>query len=138
MGAVAWSLRSGKLVGVELHDPAYEKTWAAAAGGDAVIGMGSPAGKRTVGLLWRNGVLTPLAATGDVSLFATDGTRVAVAGSVQGRAMLWRSPEATPIDLTPDSLAMSEVQALDGELQIGVVWKGWCPRAAGPLQSSFE
>jgi hypothetical protein len=134
MRAVVWRLRDGKLDGAELHDPAYDKTWATGAGGGAVIGVGSSVakpGQRTpdVGLVWRAGAApTAVRGAGDVHLFATDGTRFA--GSTQGRATLWPSLEAAPIDLTPEGLAMSEIQALDGDLQIGTVWKGWCPRAA--------
>lgn len=133
MHAVAWTLRAGRLVGAELDDAAYERTWAVSAGGGAVVGVGSPAatsGQRrpNVGLLWRDGAVTPIAADREVSMFATDGTRLA--GSVMGRATLWAAAAATPVDLTPTGLAMSEVQALDGDLQIGIAWKGFCPRAA--------
>lgn len=133
MGAVVWTLHDGRLAGVELHDRSYQKTWAVGVGGGAAIGMGSPPRKPgqftpDVGLLWREGgAPTAIAATGDVSLFATDGTRLA--GSIRGRGALWPSAGAAPIDLTPEGLSMSEVQALDGELQIGLVWKGFCPRA---------
>src|SRR5262249_8119714 len=111
-----------------------ESTWALAAGGGAVVGVGSPPrqpGVRAckVGLLWRDGANPAvIAAGGDVTLFATDGTRLA--GSIDGRATLWPSATATSIDLAPQGMPMSEVQALDGELQIGIAFKGMCARAA--------
>ena len=134
MGAVRWTLGDGRLVGAELHDPTYQQTWAVGVGNGSVVGVGSPPRKPgqftpNVGLLWRAGA-PPIAvgATSEVSLFATDGTRLV--GSIQGRATLWPTPTAAPIDLTPGDLSMSEAQALDGELQIGNVWRGFCPRAA--------
>ncbi len=133
MGAVVWGLHGGRLVGTDLHDRSYENTWAMGAGGSAAVGVGSPLSKpgqrgHKVGLVWREGATpTVVAGAGDVSLFATDGTRLA--GSLNGRATLWPSATATPIDLAPGELALSEVQALDGELQIGIAWKGMCARA---------
>jgi hypothetical protein len=35
--------------------------------------------------------------------------------------MLWPSPDAAPIDITPAKMGMGEVRALDGELQVGTV-----------------
>lgn len=134
MGAVVWRLRDGRLVGADLHDPSYQKTWAVGVGNGSVVGVASPVrtpGQFTpdVGLLWREGA-SPIVvgAASEVSLFATDGTRLV--GSIRGRANLWPTPSAAPIDLTPADLSMSEAQALDGELQIGIVWKGFCPRGA--------
>lgn len=132
LGAALWRVRDGRLAGTVLHDPAYENTWATAAGGDAVVGVGQPRSQpgryaRKVGLLWRGGsAATVIAAEGDVALFATDGTQVA--GSVHGRATLWPSATAAPVDLSSKS-SMSEVQSLDGDLQIGVAFKGMCARA---------
>ena len=103
------------------------------AGGGATVGAGSPPRKpgqrgHKVGLVWREGVKpTVVAGAGDVSLFATDGTRLA--GSLDGRAALWPSATAAPIDLAPEGLPASEVQEFDGELQIGIAWKGMCARA---------
>ena len=133
MGAVVWRLRGGRLVATDLHDRSYENTWATAAGGDVAVGVGSLSGttgqrRHQVGLLWRAGRKpTMVAGTGDVSLFATDGKRLA--GSLNGRATLWPTATAAPVDLAPEGLPMSEVQALDGELQIGIAWKGMCARA---------
>jgi hypothetical protein len=62
-----------------------------------------------------------------VRLAATDGTRMA--GSVGRGATLWPSATATPIDLAPEGMMASHVEALDGEWQIGTVWKGMCARA---------
>jgi hypothetical protein len=134
MGAVVWTLRDGALEGANRHEPAYERSWATGAGGGAVVGVGRPPGKlgqraRSVGLVWQaGGAPAVVSGAGDVQLFATDGTRVA--GSVDGHATLWPSPAATPIELAPAAMPASEVQALDGELQIGIVWKGMCARAA--------
>src|SRR5262245_20286275 len=114
MRAVFWTKRSGRLVATPLHDKAWARTWATAVGGGAVAGMGTPVVQkgqyaRTVGLLWRGkGAPTELAAESDAALYATDGTRVA--GSVRGRAMLWPSPDAAPVDLTPAKMQMAEVQ----------------------------
>jgi hypothetical protein len=133
MGAVAWRVHEGQLVATELHDGTYASTWATAAGGGAVVGSASPRatpGQRAhkIGLVWRAGAApTAVAAAGDVSLFATDGTRLV--GSVHGRATLWPTATAAPVDLAPEAMPMSEVQALDGELQIGIAWKGMCARA---------
>jgi hypothetical protein len=133
MGAVAWKIRNGRPTATILHDEAYESTWCTAAGGGAIVGAGKPPAMpglraRDVGLLWRDGS-TPatLTADGDVKLLATDGTRVA--GSVKGRAMYWPSINAAPIDLTPAGMTMSEVQDLDGDLQVGTAWKGFRARA---------
>jgi hypothetical protein len=133
MGAVVWRPHGGRLVGTDLHDRSYESTWAMGAGGGATVGAGSPPRKpgqrgHKVGLVWREGVKpTVVAGAGDVSLFATDGTRLA--GSLDGRAALWPSATAAPIDLAPEGLPASEVQEFDGELQIGIAWKGMCARA---------
>jgi hypothetical protein len=129
MRAAGWRFRGGRLVATELHNKSYEQTWATAAGGGAVVGMGRSPGARTVGLLWRDGAEPAVVtAEGDVALYATDGIRVA--GSVRGRAMLWPSPEAALIDLTPAKMQMSEVQALDGDTQVGAAFKGFRARAA--------
>jgi len=133
MGAVVWGLRDGRLVGTDLHDRSYENTWATGAGGDAAVGAGSPLGasgqrRYKVGLVWREGARPAVVAgAGDVSLFATDGARLA--GSLGGRATLWPSATAAPIDLAPAGLPLSEVQALDGEMQVGIAWEDMCARA---------
>ncbi|MCC7133313.1 MAG: hypothetical protein IT352_11720 [Gemmatimonadales bacterium] len=133
MGAVVWRLNGTLLEGRELHDPAFAKTWATGAGGGAVIGIGarpSQPGKRTpnVGLVWRDGTdAAVIEAEGEVRLFATDGVRVA--GSINGRAALWPAIGADPIDLSPAKMSMSEVEALDGDSQVGTAFKGFCARA---------
>lgn len=133
MRAVVWTAQQGRLAARVLHTTAFDQTWATASGGGAVIGMGmpprTPDGRaRNVGVVWRgNDEPATVAADGDVALHATDGTRVA--GSVHGRAMLWPAPNAKPIDLSPKGMEMSEVQALDGELQVGVAFKGFRARA---------
>ena len=133
MGAVVWSLRDGRLGGTDLHDPLYESTWAIGAGGGAIVGVGTTPrqpGKKThkIGLVWREGA-KPIAVVGagDVVLFTTDGVRLA--GSIDGRATLWPSATAASTDLAPTGMAASELHALDGELQIGIAWKGMCARA---------
>jgi hypothetical protein len=134
MRAVAWRFRNGHLVSSLLHDNAYDSTWGTAAGGDAVIGVGTPPqtpGQRQlkVGLVWKEGAQPGVlsVANGIVAVFATDGTRVA--GSVDGRAHFWPSVDAAPIDLSPKGMAMSEIQAIDGELQVGMAFKGFRARA---------
>ena len=133
MRAAAWAMRNGRLASRILHTKAFDQTWATATGGGAVIGMGMPPGEpgrrsRNVGIVWRGDhAPVTVSADGDVALHATDGTRVA--GSVHGRAMLWPAPDAAPIELSPEGMAMSEVQALDGDLQVGVAFQGFCPRA---------
>ena len=134
MRAAVWRYRDGALVASALHGKPYEQTWATAVGGGAIAGMGKTAstpGQRalTVGLLWRDGAEPAVVgAEGDVAVYATDGTRVA--GSVRGLGMLWPSPGAAPVELTPTKMQMSEVQALDGEFQVGAVFKGFRARAA--------
>ena len=129
MRAAAWVLESGLLRARVLHTTAFDQTWATASAGDVVIGMARPQAEpgqraRTLGVVWRrNEEPVTISAERDVSLFATDGTRLA--GSVHGQAMLWPSPNATPIDLSPKGMEMSEVQALDGTLQVGTAFKGF-------------
>lgn len=90
--------------------------------------MGSRGRGPDVGLLWRDGAdPVVIDGPGDVSLRATDG--VQIAGSIRGRAMLWREVGQDPIDLAPDKSFASEIEALDGEYQIGSVFKGMCARA---------
>ena len=133
MRAAVWVRRGGTLATRVLHTKGFDQSWASAAGDGVVIGMakqptepGSRA--RTIGVVWRDGEEpVTVTANGDIALFATDGTRLA--GSVHGRAMLWPSPNATPIDLSPKGMEMSEVQALDGELQVGMAFKGFRARA---------
>ena len=133
MRAAVWTLRGGRVATRILHTNAFEQSWASAAGGDVVIGMGKrppePGSRaRTIGVVWRDGdEPVTVSSDGDVALYATDGTRVA--GNVHGRAMLWPSPNAEPIDLSPKGMQMSEVQALDGDLQVGVAFKGFRARA---------
>ncbi|MFN0180168.1 MAG: hypothetical protein ACKVZ0_15315 [Gemmatimonadales bacterium] len=134
MGAVVWGLHDNRLVGTDLQDPSFARSWATAAGEGVVVGVGAPTGQpgqraRDVGLVWREGEPTAVvAAPGEVRLFATDGTRLA--GSIQGRAALWTSVGAEPIDLAPASMSASEVDALDGDRQVGIAFKGMCARAA--------
>jgi hypothetical protein len=132
MRAVAWTARNGRLAARVLHTNVFDQTWASATGGGLVIGMGRPRPEpghyaRAVGIVWR-GEENPVtvSAQGDVALYATDGERLA--GSIQGRAMLWPSPDAEPVDLSPAGM-MSEIQALDGDLQIGTAFKGFRARA---------
>ena len=145
MQAVGWRFRSGQLVSSLLHDKAYDSTWGTAAGGDAVIGIGTPRqtpGQRQlkVGLVWTKGAKPSVlsVANGSVAVYATDGT--GVGGSVDGRAHFWPSVEAAPIDLSPRGMAMSEIQAIDGDLQIGMAFKGMRARAGvwRGTASSFE
>ena len=133
MRAAAWSLRDGMLAARVLHTKPFEQTWASATGGGVVVGMAMPPRDSTrftpkVGLVWR-GDDDPItvSAEGDVALNATDGTRLA--GDVHGRAMLWPSPNDDPVDLSPEGMQMSEVQALDGAWQVGVAFKGIRARA---------
>src|SRR5262249_31135328 len=42
MGAVAWRANHGRLTATNLHQREYEKTWATAAGGEVVVGVGTP------------------------------------------------------------------------------------------------
>lgn len=133
MGAIVWRLSGDRLMGVDAHDPTYERTWGTGAGGGAAIGAGSQHSKPgqrglKVGLVWRDGgEPAVVAAAGDVVLVATDGTRLA--GSIDGRATLWPTATATPTTLNPAGMSASEVQALDGELQVGIAFKGMCARA---------
>lgn len=134
MRAVAWRFRDGQLHSSLLHNDAYDSTWATGTGGGWVVGMGTPLptpGQRrlNVGLVWTNGgdpSVLPVA-NGSVGVFTTDGTRVA--GSVDGRAHIWPSVDSLPVDLSPKGMAMSEIQALDGDRQIGIAFKGMRARA---------
>ena len=131
--AVLWSVQKGKLVVRILHTKAFDQTWASAAGGGAVIGTAYPLSEpgrraRNIGVVWRDGEEpVTVSADGDVALTATDGSRLA--GSVYGRAMLWPSPNDAPIDLSPKDMTTSEVQALDGDSQVGIAFKGNRARA---------
>jgi hypothetical protein len=133
MRAACWFLRGGKLVARILHTNAFDQTWATATGGGVVVGMAYPLREpgrrvRNVGVVWRDGQDPfTVSADGDVVLSVTDGTRLA--GSVYGRAMLWPSPNDSPIDLSPKAMTTSEVQALDGETQVGIAFKGFRARA---------
>jgi hypothetical protein len=134
MGAVVWRLKAGRLTATNLHPPEYEKTWATAAEGGTAVGVGTPPRKpgaygRDVGLVWNGGdAPVAVAAEGDVLLLATDGTRLA--GNVRGRAALWPSASAAPVDLNPAKMAASEVRTLGDDYQAGVAFKGMCARAA--------
>lgn len=133
-GAAAWRLRDGKLIGTDLHDRRFEKTWAEGAEHGLVLGVGVPKGKLGArppdcGLVWQeDGTCRELTASGDVCLKSTDGTRLA--GSADGRAMLWPGPGGAPVDLAPTGFASSEAYALDGDTQVGVAFKGLSARAA--------
>jgi hypothetical protein len=133
MRAAAWFLRAGKLATRVLHSKEFEQSWASAAAPGVVIGMAKRPSEpgvrpRTLGVVWR-GDEEPvtISAEGDIALHATDGTRMA--GSIHGRATLWPSPDDSPIDLSPKGMSMSEVQALDGDLQAGMAFKGFRARA---------
>jgi len=134
LGAVVWRRVGHAVTPAVLHDTRYESTWAHGAGGGDVVGTGSPPGKLghrapDVGLIWReSGTVDVVASERDVALYCTDGRRVA--GSQGGRAALWPSADQEAIDLCPQGLAMGEVQALDGDTQVGVVFQGLCGRAA--------
>ena len=137
-GAAAWRASETGLVGRDLHDPRFERTWAEGAGGGLVVGVGVHKGKlgrrpRNSGLVWDEaGTIREITAGEDVSLGATDGTRLA--GSVGGRAALWPAIDAAPIDLATEAMPASELRALDDSLQIGyafghdsaraVIWNG--------------
>jgi hypothetical protein len=134
MRAASWTMLGGQLVPRILHTKSLDQTWGSAAAGDVIIGMGRPhreSGRYTpnVGLVWRgDGEPVVVTAEGDVALHATDGMQLA--GNVRGRAMLWSSPDAAPLDLSPKGIQMSEVQALDDEVQVGAAFKGFRARAA--------
>ena len=134
MGAVLWRLTGGRLDAANLHVKGYESTWATAAGGGSAVGVGTPQGKPgarrpDVGLMWTgSGDPAVVTAEGKVLLLATDGTRLA--GNVGGRAALWPTASAPPIDLAPERMFASEVRALTDTYQAGVAFKGMCARAA--------
>lgn len=137
-GAVAWRLDAGVLSGCDLHDDRFETTWAEGAGAGLVVGVGTHKGKlgnrpRNSGVVWEEtGAVTEIVGAESVSLCATDGTRLA--GSIGGRAALWPSFGAAPVDLAPVNMPASEVHALDGALQVGyafdadaahaMIWRG--------------
>jgi len=134
MGAAMWTVRNGATVGVDLHDPEFERTWATGSGADLVLGAGTVKGKvgqsaYDVGLVWRDGGdrVSIVDARGDVSLICSDGTRIG--GSVSGRAALWNTLKATAIDLAPDTHPASEIYALDGDVQAGVAFSKLHARA---------
>ncbi|MBV6457077.1 MAG: hypothetical protein HONBIEJF_00183 [Fimbriimonadaceae bacterium] len=133
MHAVAWRLQSGRLVAEDLHDPSFESTWATSAYGEVTIGVGTRHRQpgtfsATVGLVWTGqGEPATIAAASDVKLLATDGR--SFAGNIRGRATLWPTADGDAVDLSPDGMHLSEVQAMDGEQQIGVAWRGMTARA---------
>lgn len=134
MGAAAWRLREGRLVGASLHDKRFEKSWAESAEHGLVLGVGVHKGRLGArppdcGLVWReDGTCLEVTASGDVCLRGTDGTRLV--GSADGRAALWPSADAAAVDLGPAGFAASEAYALDGDTQAGVAFKGMTARAA--------
>ena len=133
MRAVAWKVRDSVVSATILHEKTYNRSWCTASGGGAIVGMGTPPAEpgrraRDVGLFWRDGASPEvLSAEEDVALYATDGTRAA--GSVNGRAALWPSFASAPIDLAPEKMPLSDVEAFDGDIQVGLAWKGLCARA---------
>jgi hypothetical protein len=133
-GAVVWRLRDGKLAATELHDQAFEKTWASCAERGLVLGAATHKGKmgarpKDTGLVWReDGTRADVTAAEDVALECTDGVRLG--GSIGGRAALWPDAGAAAVDLAPDGYYASEVRAIDGETQAGIAFKGMRARAA--------
>lgn len=133
-GAAAWRLRDGSLAGIDLHDRRFDKTWAECAERGLVLGVGVHKGRLGArppdcGLVWReDGTRHDVAGSGDVCLRGTDGTRLV--GSVDGRAALWSDANATPVDLGPAGFGSSEANAIDGDVQAGVAFKGMTARAA--------
>ena len=128
-GAAAWTLHHGELVGRRLDAAGVSSSWGTVAAGDVVVGTANRQGQRNVGLVWRGtDAAVMISAEGDVALHATNG--VQFAGNIRGRAMLWPAADAAPIDLSPAGMPMSDVQAFDGETQVGTAWKGMRPRAA--------
>ena len=131
-GAAVWHFEDGKLAGTDLHDKTFDKTWAERAEHGLVLGVGVHKGKLGAraadsGLVWRDGAAQAISASGDVCVKATDGTRIA--GSADGRAALWPSVDAALVDLAPAGFASSEIYAIDGELQVGIAFKGLKARA---------
>jgi hypothetical protein len=133
-GAVVWRLRDGALVGTDLHDRRFEKTWAECTDRGVVLGVGvhkERLGARPAdsGLVWRgDGTCEEIVAAGDVCLEGTDGTRIV--GSADGRAAFWLDAQSAPVDLNPHGFHGSEANAIDGDIQAGIVFKGMSARAA--------
>lgn len=133
-GAAAWRLHDGKLIGADLHDRRFEKSWAECAEHALVLGVGVHKGRLGArppdcGLVWReDGTRHEVAASGDVCLRGTDGRRLV--GSVDGRAALWPDVGAAPVDLGPVGFGPSDAYALDADNQVGVAFKGLTARAA--------
>jgi hypothetical protein len=129
-----WRLRDGALTGADLHDKRFEKTWAECAERGLVLGVGVHKGRLgarrpDVGLVWReDGTGQEIEATGDVCLKGTDGRRFV--GSAGSRAALWSDVGSAPADLGPAGYFASEAHAIDGDVQVGVVFKGLGARAA--------
>lgn len=132
-GAVAWRLVDGVLQARDLHPGKFERSWAEAAGGGAVVGTGvhkGTMGRRSTdaGLVWdADGRLYEFQALEDICLRATDGVRVA--GDIGGRAALWTGFDAAPVSLAPDDMPASTIYALDGEHQVGVAMRKLAARA---------
>lgn len=132
-GACAWQFEAGALTARDLHRSSFEQTWAEGVGAGLVLGVGTFSGKLgrrppKCGLVWdAAGDVTEVRAAGDVSLRATDGTRLA--GSVDGRAALWPVFDAPAVDLASDRMPASEVHALDGALQVGYAFDERAARA---------
>jgi hypothetical protein len=133
-GAAVWRLRDGVLVGTDLHEGRFEKTWAECTECGLVLGVGIHKGRLGAraadsGLVWHeDGTCDEIVADGDVCLKGTDGTRIV--GSANGHAALWADARSTPVDLNPTGGHGSEANALDGDLQAGIVFKGMRARAA--------
>lgn len=134
MSAVAWRLRDGRLHGRPLPSAGHLRSWAGAAGGGLVVGVGVPSGRQgergpDVGLVWRDEAPpVALAAKEDALPLATDGT--GVAGSIGGRPAWWPAVGAAPVLLAPEGAGLGEAHAIDGGIQAGHVYRSGCPRAA--------
>jgi hypothetical protein len=133
-GAVVWRLNEGTLVGTDLHDRRFEQTWAECAEHGFVLGVGVHKGRLGArppdsGLVWRDdGTCIEVPGAEDVCLKGTDGTRLV--GSVGGRGAFWPAAGEAAVDLAPPGFISSEVYAIDGDTQVGVVFKGITARAA--------
>lgn len=134
-GAVSWSPGpEGVLVGRDLHDARFERSWAEQAESDLVLGVGVPRGRMSergpdVGLVWHaDGSVDEVHGVRDVCLRGTNGR--GLVGHVGGRAAWWPSLDASPVDLHPAELAASEATAVCDDMQVGIVFRGMTARAA--------
>ena len=133
LSPLAWRFTPRGLEASPLAADSYRTAFASATGGGLIIGVGTPAARTSAsidddGLAWAEDESPRKVGSGQISLVATDGTRVG--GNIGRHAVYWPVSGAEPVDLSPLKMPISQVQSFDDEYQIGIAWKGMRARAA--------